>query len=194
MQIIYPVPVTPEQYVAEKFHQRIRCPECCPNCRSAQTLEALGYYWRYCSQRLTQALIIWVRRFLCRRCRVSVSCLPDFAQPYRFVNTPTIQAAFNGERHRPEVQHWSALIGTYWRRLIKHLPPLLRIVGSAFGRCSPEEPELFWKLLKRACGSLATATRQLVDRFRTCLFGTYRCHQPKTYQVEQSFPERRHLD
>jgi len=90
-------------------------------------------------------LLIWVRRFLCRHCRISVSCLPQFAQPYRPVNTPTIAAGFNGQDDCPEVQRWSELIGVYWRRFKAHLPLLLR-QPTATG---------FWRQLLRHCGDLA---------------------------------------
>jgi hypothetical protein len=33
--------------------------------------------------------------------------------------------------------------------------------------------------LRKSCAHLAAATQELVHRFRTCLFGTYRCHQRK---------------
>ena len=98
MQLIRPVPVTAEQYVQENFHQQIRAPENCPNCQHAHSLEALCYYWRYVTSMLAAVLRIQVRRFLCRHCRVSVSCLPDFAQPYRLVNTSTVQGGLTAKR------------------------------------------------------------------------------------------------
>src|ERR1039458_3658860 len=54
-----------------------------PHCQRAHALEALAYYDRYITTVTALVLMIWVRRFLCRLCRVSVSCLPTFAQPYR---------------------------------------------------------------------------------------------------------------
>jgi hypothetical protein len=115
---------------------------------------------------------------------VSVSCLPAFAQPYRPVNTPTIAAGFNGENARPEVQRWSQLSGIYWRRFQTHLPVLLRQVGNAFGPV-PLQPTAtdFWRQLLRHCGDLASATRQLIHLFHTCLWGTYRCHQRRQLQA-----------
>ncbi len=141
-------------------------------------MEALAYYERFITTATALVLLIWVRRFLCRVCRVSVSCLPAFAQPYRPVNTPTIAAGFDGQDTRPEVQRWSQLIDGYWRRFETHLPVLLRQVGHAFGPV-PLRPGAagFWRQLRRHCGDLADATRQLVHQFHTCLFGTYRCHQ-----------------
>src|ERR1017187_1992308 len=117
MQTIYPTSLTPEQYVEQEYHKQVRPPENCPNCQRAHALEALAYYDRYITTATALVLMIWVRRFLCRLCRVSVSCLPTFAQPYRPVNTPTIAAGFNGEEARPEVQRWSDLIDGYWRGL-----------------------------------------------------------------------------
>ena len=184
MQTIYPTSLTPEQYVEQEYHKQVRPPENCPNCQRAHALEALAYYDRYITTATALVLMIWVRRFLCRLCRVSVSCLPTFAQPYRPVNTPTIAAGFNGEEARPEVQRWSDLIDGYWRRFETHLPTLLRQVGNAFGPV-PLRPTAkgFWRQLLGQCGDLARATGQLIHQFYTCLFGTYRCHQRRQLQA-----------
>jgi hypothetical protein len=178
MQKIYPTSLTPEQYVEQEHHRQVPPPENCPNCQRAHTLEALAYYERYVSTATALVLLIWVRRFLCRLCRVSVSCLPAFAQPYRPVNTPTVEAGFNGQETRPEVQRWKGLIDCYWVRFEKHLPVLLRQVGNAFGPL-PLQPAArgLWRQLLDQCGTLAQATERLIHQFHTCLFGTYCCHQ-----------------
>jgi hypothetical protein len=177
MQKIFPTSLTPEEYAEQEYHKQVPPPENCPNCERAHVLEALAYYHRYVTSATALVLLIGVRRFLCRHCRVSVSCLPEFAQPYRPVNTPTIAAGFNGQT-TPQVARWSELIRGYWRRFQTHLPRLLRQVGNAFGPV-PLQPTAqdFWRQLLRHCGDLAEATRQLVHQFHTCLFGTYRCHQ-----------------
>jgi hypothetical protein len=184
MQTIYPTSLTPEQYVEQEYHKQVRPPGNCPNCQRAHALEALAYYERYITTAGKMVLMIWVRRFLCRRCRVSVSCLPSFAQPYRPVNTSTIAAGFSGQNARPEVQRWSELLKGYWRRFQTHLPALLRRVSNAFGP-APLRPTAkgFWNQLLRRCGDMAGATRQLVRQFHTCLFGTYRCHQRRQLQA-----------
>jgi hypothetical protein len=41
-------------------------------------------------------VLIAVRRFVCRHSPVTVSCLPQFAQPYRLVCNETIEAFFAG--------------------------------------------------------------------------------------------------
>lgn len=177
MQTIYPTSLTPEQYAEQEHHRQVAPPGKCPNCRAAQALEALAYYWRYITTATQLVLLIAVRRFQCQRCDVTVSCLPEFAQPYRPVNTPTVQEGFNGKATE-QTARWIHLIDCYWDRFESHLPLLLRQVGNAFGPV-PLRPTAkgFWKQLIEGCGDLASATRQLIDQFHTCLFGNYRCHQ-----------------
>ena len=184
MQIIVSVALSPEQYVETEHHKEILRPSICPNCLKAGKLKAKGYYGRFVTLLLEAAVLkIWVRRFRCRHCDITVSCLPDFAQPYRPVQNQTIEAGFQG-KDEPHVQRWSGLIRGYWKRFERHWPRLQRRVGAAFGRCTPEATaRQFWERLLGACGSLTTATRQLVHDFRETLFATYRCHQPKSYQA-----------
>jgi hypothetical protein len=184
MQTILKTSLTPVQYVEQEHHKQVKPPENCPNCSSAQSLEALAYYRRYVTW-LTSAFLIWVRRFLCRECRVSVSCLPSFAQPYRAINSGTIEAGFNERLQQRTVPHWDSILRSYWRRYEGHLPRLLQQVGNAFGAL-PLKPSGagFWKQLLRQGGSLAEATAQLVHEFHTCLFGTYRCHQRRSLHTE----------
>jgi hypothetical protein len=184
MQIIVPVALNPEQYVQSEYQEQIARPANCPNCQKASTLKALGYYSRFVTALLTAAVLeIWVRRFWCRHCDITVSCLPDFAQPYRVVNNPTIEDGFQG-KNEPHVQRWASLVRGYWKRFEGHWPRLRSQVGASFGRCPPgATARQFWEKLKQACGSLTTATRQLVHDFREPLFATYQCHQPKNYQA-----------
>jgi len=180
MQKIVPTSLTPEQYAEQEYHRQVKPPELCPNCDQPHGLEALGYYSRFITQAIATVLEIWIRRFLCRHCRISVSCLPQFAQPYRLVNTQTVQAGFRGQSTRPAVQRWAYLIAAYWRRFEQHLPRLLERVGCAFGPLPlPATARDFWHRLLESCGHLAAATAELVHRFHTCWFGTYRCHQRK---------------
>lgn len=184
MQTILRTSLTPVQYVEQEHHAQVQAPEVCSNCLSAHSLEALAYYRRYVTW-LTSAFLILVRRFLCRKCGVTVSCLPSFAQPYRAINTGTIEAGFDELLQQRTVPHWDTSLRSYWRRYESHLPKLLRQAGSAFG-AAPLRPAAagFWKQLLGHCGGLAGATEQLVHRFRTCLFGTYRCHQRRPLHTE----------
>ncbi len=182
MQNIFKTSLTPQQYAEQNYQKQVPPPETCLNCGRAHSLEALAYYRRYVTW-LTGVLIIWVRRFLCRHCHVSVSCLPDFAQPYRAINTTTIAAGFSGQTQSRAVQHWATTIKAYWRRFQTHLPALLRQVGNAFGPVPvASTAQSFWPQLLRQGGDLARVTRQLVHQFHTCLFGTYRCHQRRALQ------------
>jgi hypothetical protein len=184
VQTILKTSLTPVQYVEQEHHKQVRPPENCPNCSSAQSLEALTYYERYVTW-LTSAVLIWVRRFLCRRCRVSVSCLPSFAQPYRAISTSTIETGFNAQIQKRTAPHWDTILRSYWRRYESHLPKLLEQVGSAFGRVPLQLSGAgFWKQLLGCCGGLAQATEQLVHEFHTCLLGTYRCHQRRPLHTE----------
>jgi hypothetical protein len=168
------------QYLEQDHAEQVQRPENCASCGGANCLEALGYYRRWISY-LLEAIRIRVRRFLCLQCRVSISCLPDFAQPYRVVNTQTVEAGFDGGGSAAE-RHWGWLIVAYWKKFTTHLVALLRTVGNAFGPCPVDVgPEDFWKLILKQCGCLAAATEQLAGKFRICLFGTYRCHQPKMF-------------
>lgn len=177
MQRIFKTSLTPEQYAEQEYHKQVSPPENCANCLRASALEALGYYWRYITTATAAVLLIAIRRFQCRHCEVTVSCLPEFAQPYRPVNTPTIADGFHGKM-TDQVKRWIDLIEGYWKRFEAHLPILLRQVGNAFGPVpiQPTAEEFWWRLFAR-CGDLGAATRQLIDPFHTCLFGSYRCHQ-----------------
>lgn len=180
MQTIHPTTLTPLQYLEQGAARQVKAPENCANCGGAHCLDALGYYERYISH-LLECLRISIRRFRCLKCRASISCLPDFAQPYRVVNTQTVQAGFDGGEARPEV-HWGSLIDVYWKKFTTFLQELLRAVGNAFGPCAvPVRPEDFWRLILKQCDSLAAASEELVRKFRICLFGRYRCHQPKGF-------------
>jgi hypothetical protein len=176
MQIIYPTTLTPIEYLEHNGAEQVQKPENCVSCGEANCLEALGYYWRWISY-LVDAFRIRVRRFLCLQCWTSISCLPDFAQPYRVVNTQTVEAGFNAKGSAPEL-HWGWLILAYWKKFSTHLQTLRRAVGNAFGPCPvAASPEDFWKLILKQFDSLAAATEELVRKFHICLFGTYRCHQ-----------------
>lgn len=180
MQIIVSTSLTPEEYAQGKHPKQVKAPEHCPNCQHLKGLEGLGYYSRGITQSKAAVLVILVRRFFCRYCRITVSCLPAFAQPYRLVNTETIEAAFEGRKEGPEVQRWIRLIDTYWRCFKEHLPELVGRVGNFFGAL-PLSPgaQGVWEVWIKRCRSLGALSKELISRFSTCLFGTYHCHQSK---------------
>ena len=178
MQIIVPVTWTPEDYLAAKKHSNMERPDRCPHCSAANSLVALGYYERWLSGSNREDLRLSVRRFRCRACGSTVSLLPDFAQPYRLVRNEAIERYFHGETEPVEAQRHVLLLRSYWRRFTTWLPELSHAVGADIGRSPPSsEPRKWWAFLMDATGSLARATRRLVEKMRVTVFGRYRCHQ-----------------
>jgi hypothetical protein len=178
MQLIYAVEIDPEQYVAESFHKRMLPPIKCPHCCRSKTLWALGYYSRNLSRIGLGALLIFVRRFVCRRCRKTVSLLPAFAQPYRFVQNRTIEIYVRGNPFPDEVSRHLDLLSQYWKQFRRWLPELEHTLGYAPGRAPPNDPFAAWRFLMENHGDLGSTTRNLVAAFQITPFGRYRCHHP----------------
>ncbi len=178
MQKLVRVKLSVEAYVREQFHEHMRPPLQCPNCGRVRRLWALGYYRRDTTGALGKAIAFWVRRFRCTYCRITVSCLPCFAQPYRLVNHTTLEAFIKGRHQQRDVQAQWDLLQRYLRRFAEWRPQLLKIIGHHFGRASPkEEATAFWRRAVATCGSASKLTVLLVQEYRTTCFTTYRCHQ-----------------
>ena len=178
MQLIYALDIDPERYVAESFHKRMLPPTECPHCYSERTLWSLGYYSRNLSRMVLGTLRIFVRRFRCRCCRKTVSVLPGFAQPYRFVQNRTIENYVRGSPFPDEVTRHLDLLSQYWRRYRLWLPELARTLGHALGRAPPRDPIAAWRFLVEPHGDLGSTTQNLVNAFQITPFGRYRCHRP----------------
>ena len=178
MQLIHVVDMSPEQYVAENFQKRIRPPTKCPHCLRANTLWAWGYYSRNLSLIGAGVLCFFVRRFLCRYCRKTVSFLPSFAQPYRLVRNRTIENYARGKLLADEVIRHLDLLSQYWRRFCLWLPELERTLGHALGRAPPRDPVAAWRFLLESHSDLGSTTQNLVTAFQITPFGRYRCHRP----------------
>jgi transposase-like protein len=176
MQRIYSVSLTPEQYQATEAHLQVVPESTCPKCGGAGPLHRHGYYGRGVTNQLGKILVLLIARFLCQVCRKTVSYLPDFALSYRLVQAPTVQAFLAGDTPTPAVQTWWTVLLSYRRRMAAFAPTVLRTVGPGLGVPPPAAPPL-WPWLKKACGSLAAATRQLVADFQLTLFHRYQCHQ-----------------
>jgi hypothetical protein len=116
VQVIVEVGIDAATYGSEQYQSRIRAPSVCPNCGIGPSLEAHGYYWRWVTETLGgKGAPNCGQTFFCRCCAVTVSCLPNFAQPYRIVCNSTIEAFFEGGRgtDRPDVRRWGQLLGRY---------------------------------------------------------------------------------
>lgn len=180
MQIVVEVPCKDaREYVEQGMHQRVRPPACCPCCKRQGTLEAHDYYQRGCTDAEGHLWDIQVRRFECTACACVVSCLPDFAQPYRLIHNATIQKFFAGDRVSADVVRHHDTLSRYWRTFVAWTGRLKRLLGSTLGRGPPDEPAAgLWRRVLATYRSLGAATRCLVADFQTTCFGQYRCHQP----------------
>ena len=170
---------TVEEYIAGSGHSRVRPPERCPRCGKLHTLEHLGYYQRGCTDSEGEVREISVRRFECANCGRTVSCLPDFAQPYRMINNATTQKFFAGDRESRDVERNSDNLRRYWGRFAGMVRRLGQTLGCSLGRGPPRETAAgLWRRILAKYRTLADATRNLVSDFKTTCFGQYRCHSP----------------
>lgn len=140
--------------------------------------ELLGVYERYVSCD-GDCLLIKVLRFRCKQTGATVSLLPDFAQPYRLLETQLIEDSFLGRENR-FLQTWSDLLQSYRKRFERWYGELSSIVGFSLGRappgigCSGQE---YFKWLVGACGNcIRKATRTLTKHLKVSIFGRYQCH------------------
>lgn len=114
------------------------------------------------------------RGVFCKGCKRTISYLPHFVLTYRVLHIDLVEAFLDGQALLPSQERWRDLLRSYYHRFREWIPRVRRTIGSALG-LTPLEG--FWPWLKEACGSLASATRQLVATWKTTLFGCYRCHQ-----------------
>lgn len=81
MQILHPFAGSIQQYLEEISDPDRYRPDCCPQCEGKQALTGHGFYHRTLVDCDFDGTIP-VRRYLCRRCKRSVSLLPQFALPW----------------------------------------------------------------------------------------------------------------
>ena len=176
MQSIIAVNEQPETYIKRKTHARLRPAGRCGRCGGS--LKAHGYYARNTTGRRGQGVRIRVRRFRCRQCGSTVSCLPSFAQPYHFVNNLTIQRAFTGLGNYLDVRRNSDLLRRYWNRFERWSRRLLVLARSALGLQSLSATAGdVWRKLSASWQNLATCTQRLVHDLHVTCFGQYLCHR-----------------
>jgi len=178
LQLIFPTEDTVEQYVKRQIYLCIAAPEHCPNCGLGRHLESLGYYRRYVTRQDYATPRIQVRRFRCRRCKRTVSLLPSFAQPYKLVANPTIEAFVRGETGRDDVRRWRDRLTCYWKRFSRWSPFLLERLGRAILLPEYAAPLAVWNAVVNWGGGLSQATARLTRENGITLFGEYKCHLP----------------
>lgn len=178
MQRLYVSPWTPEEYIASEAHRQIVPESTCPICQRAVTLHRHGAYLRWLATVLGELLRLWIARFLCPRCRHTVSYLPDFAFTYRVLQPDTFAAFLEGESARPDVRTFWDLLHGYQRRFQAFGAELIRTVGPGLGVAPPPSSRGLWPWLRKAGEGLRPLTRRLVTDFKIGLFKRYHCHQP----------------
>ena len=80
MQIIVETHCSPAEYAAGNVDDIIEPVTLCPGCKKAKP-HRHGYYYRFCIDGLAVRHIP-VRRYYCRKCRVTISFLPSFCVPF----------------------------------------------------------------------------------------------------------------
>lgn len=178
MQRIYRWAGTAEIYEQQEGWRQIVPESICAYCRKAVSLHRHGRYQRWVATVLGRLLYLWIARFLCPRCRHTISYLPDFALTYRVLGPQTLQRFLNHQMERPDVRTFLDLCATYERRLYRFAPELIRTVGAGLGLSPPRSPSGLWPWLKKAGKGLRPLTRRLVTVFKIGLLKRYRCHQP----------------
>ena len=176
MQRIYELDLTPEEYEEQDTYLKVEPETQCPSCFKACPLHRLGFYERYVTNCQGVPLRIRVARFVCSLCRRSISYLPVFALSYRVVNAETLGRFLEGDDQSMDVQRCRTLLLRYLGRMRVFLPTLISFAGCTFD-WMPRPPDPSWKGIKKACGSFAAATRQLVHKLAITMFARYQCHQ-----------------
>ena len=177
MQIIFATKSSPENYTVKNSHTQVRPPDSCPSCQSVHGLKAHGYYRRYTTDKLGKPISISVRRFKCRRCGLTVSCLPSFSHPYRFVNCGTIARSFNGNNECDDVRRNSSLLKRYWNRFERWSGKLRHSIGAPVDTKCGDDAHSLWRILIIDPEDFAALTCRLVRVWSTTCLGQYRCHQ-----------------
>lgn len=168
-----------EEYQRKEGFRFITRPSLCGHCEGP--LEPLGYYWRNVSgSRRYEVFRIRIMRLICGVCRLTTSCLPSFAQPYRLVATEQLERHALAKEGAAQDDPWLSLLKIYLRVISRFLGEFFKRIGNYFGRPPPEarrDGRALVAWLTKLRGSLATATEQLINHLGTCLFGAYRCHK-----------------
>lgn len=178
MQRIYRSPWSPEEYEKQEADKQIIPESICAHCQRAVTLHRHGRYQRWVVTLLGLLLHLWIARFLCPRCRRTISYLPDFALTYRVLGPETFEGYLDQSVDRPDVRTFRDLCASYQRQLDRFAPELIRTVGSALGLPPPRQPDGLWPWLRKAGKGLRPLTRRLVTDFKIGLLKRYCCHQP----------------
>jgi len=177
MQRIYETELTPDQYYQTQAHREVICESVCPRCGQADGLHSHGTYARWITDLLGKLWRILIARFLCPGCRRTVSYLPHFALSYRPIQSPTVEAFFEGERDRRDVQTWLSVLRHYPQCVEAFAPEVIRTVGAGWHgppcSVSAERSPLSFATLRWQCAT-APPNSNVVQAFAWLLNATAR--------------------
>lgn len=155
---------------------RPSCPSDCRLCQGKARLHKHGKYPRYQSF-LSQALL-WIVRFLCRRCGHTFSVLPQDRLPYRLSRVPTLEQEFDARATpgKPEPSLGVAekqALNRAWTQWQKRMAAMVLLLGQML-RPLPKTAARLWVAMRRQ-HSAEEWLGLLSQKFRTSLLREYRC-------------------
>ena len=125
-------------------------------------------------------LVVIILRFLCVRCRRTLSVLRDDLLPYRAVPGPLVEKHFTalaqGTPPPAATQKEKGCLKRAWARFTGRVAALLAVLGQMIAAVKPSASTL-WKEL-RQWGNLPRILLQLAEPFKTSLLGDYLCLKP----------------
>jgi hypothetical protein len=126
LQLIWPLPLRQlAAYAADRDSVAIPIPEKCPHCQSPRSLSGHGFYSRFALHQ-HEVYRIFIRRFLCLSCGITVSLLPWFLLPFFQHCRETILAALWNRFARCCSDTLSReLISFYRYRFLQNLPAII---------------------------------------------------------------------
>lgn len=146
-------------------------PGVCERCGHEGCFHRHGTYPRYIWKWLVK-----VARFVCSRCRLTVSMLPQFVLPYRHLLVDAVDRYFRADHEARLGMSDGDLLRRYWRQWVGHVESLQRDTAWPPQRPLAREPKAYWEQMAKAAGNMQAAQKHLTDRFGVSLLRRYRCH------------------
>ncbi len=147
-------------------------PDVCERCGHEGCFHRHGTYPRYMWKWLVK-----VARFVCSRCRLTVSMLPQFVLPYRYQLVDAVDRYFCAEPEARIEMGDGDLLRRYWRQWVGHVGSLQRDTAWPPERPLSREPRVYWQQMGKAAGNMQAAQKHLTGCFGVSLLRRYLCHE-----------------